>query len=62
MDKLLLEQVILEVLRFSPVSVIPSVFHTHIHFNACVNRTSGTRRQSANKADIGELLKQPAQR
>jgi hypothetical protein len=45
MDKVVLRQVILRVLRFSPVTVSPSVFHTHIHFSTTINRrTSGKSR------------------
>ena len=32
----------------------------HIHFNTAVNRSSGTSRESSNKADVKELLKQPS--
>ena len=65
-DKVALRQVVLRVLRFSPV-IIPPVFHTH-HLNVTLNRRTidvtlnrrttgrclGTFKQSRAVSDIGE--------
>jgi hypothetical protein len=56
-DKMALGQVVLRVLRFSPV-IIPPIFYTH-HLNVTLNRRTngrnlGTFKQSRAVSDIGE--------
>jgi hypothetical protein len=43
MDKVALGQVFLPVLRFPPVSVIPSVFHIHFHLHVALTRRTNGR-------------------
>jgi hypothetical protein len=38
-DKMAMEQVLLPALPFSPVSIIPSMLHTHLHLNTAPIRT-----------------------
>ena len=53
-DKVALRQVVLRVLRFSPV-IIPPVFHTH-HLNVTLNRrTIGRRLEPSNKAELSRI-------
>jgi hypothetical protein len=41
-----LEQVFLRVLLFSPVSIIPPMFHTHLHLHVALTRSLGTSQQA----------------
>jgi len=40
-DQVSLRQVYLRPLRYSCVSIIPLVFHSHLHLDTCLRRTSG---------------------
>ena len=43
MDKMTMGQVLLQVLRFSPVSIIPPILHTHLHPHLDLTRKTNVR-------------------
>ena len=57
LDKVALGQVFLPVLRFTPVSIIPSLLHSHLHLHvSAAKRKSGLSLRSFLKTMNRELL------